>query len=62
MEELTTVNEVAGYLGIHKETVYRMCRMKRIPCYKIGKSYYFKMSKIAAWLEGCEQKTLKGRG
>jgi len=61
MENLITVNEVAKYLGVNNETVYRMCRIRKIPCYKIGRRYLFKMQNILLWLESNAQKVIKDR-
>ncbi len=55
MEKLITVTEAAELLGLNVESVYRRCRLKEIPCYKIGRTYRFKESKLLLWLESKEQ-------
>ncbi len=34
-----STEEVAGYFGVKKTTVYRWCREGRIPCLKIGRRW-----------------------
>jgi excisionase family DNA binding protein len=36
-EALLSTEEVAGYFGVGRVTVYRWCKEGRIPCLKIGK-------------------------
>jgi excisionase family DNA binding protein len=45
-----SVKEISGYLGISKETLYRMVKRKQIPFYKVGKLCKFDRSEINAWV------------
>jgi excisionase family DNA binding protein len=36
-EALLGAEEVTGYLGVGRVTVYRWCKEGRIPCLKVGK-------------------------
>ena len=36
---LLGAEEVAGYFGVKKATVYRWCKEGRIPCLKIGRHW-----------------------
>lgn len=45
-----TLPQVAKYLGVSKETIYRMTKAKTIPCVKLGKLWLFNKSTIDAWL------------
>ena len=36
-EALLGVEDVAGYFGVTKTTVYRWCKEGRVPCLKIGR-------------------------
>lgn len=45
-----SVQEIAHYLGISKETVYRWLDSKKIPAHKIGKQWKFKTSEVDQWV------------
>ncbi len=51
---LLTVEEVAGYLGIPKSQVYRLCRARvwpRLACIRLGKRIYIPRKAVERWLE-----------
>ena len=45
-----SVQEIAHYLGISKETVYRWIEAKKIPAHKIGKQWKFKTIEVDHWV------------
>lgn len=45
-----SVLEIAHYLGISKETVYRWLDSKKIPAHKIGKQWKFKTNEVDQWV------------
>lgn len=45
-----SVIEIAHYLGISKETVYRWVESSKIPAHKIGKQWKFKISEVDRWI------------
>ena len=45
-----SVQEIAHYLGISKETVYRWLDSKKIPAHKIGKQWKFKTNEVDRWV------------
>ena len=45
-----SVQEIAHYLGISKETVYRWLDSKKIPAHKIGKQWKFKTYEVDQWV------------
>lgn len=45
-----SVQEIAQYLGISKETIYRWLDSKKIPAYKIGKQWKFKTQEVDQWI------------
>lgn len=51
-----SVEEVAKYLGISKETVYRWLEKKKIPAYRIGKLWKFQHSEIELWVKSGQAK------
>lgn len=45
-----SVQEIAHYLRISKETVYRWLDSKKIPAHKIGKQWKFKTNEVDQWV------------
>ncbi len=45
-----SVEEVAQYLGISKETVYRWLEKKKIPAHRVGKLWKFKTKEVDQWI------------
>ncbi|MCL0046633.1 helix-turn-helix domain-containing protein [Dehalococcoidales bacterium] len=63
IEKLLTVDEVAQYIRLNRETVLRKARKGEIPAIKIGyRSYRFSKDQIDAWLreKTTEAKTKSG--
>jgi excisionase family DNA binding protein len=56
-EEILTLKEVAQYLKLTEKTAYRLAAEKKLPGFKVGGSWRFKMSDLEAWIE--EQKSKK---
>jgi len=50
MDRWLSVQEIAYYLGISKETVYRWLEAKKIPAHKIGKQWKFKTQEVDQWV------------
>lgn len=46
-----SVDEIAVYLGISKETVYRWLDRGSIPAHRVGKLWKFKPSEVDAWVK-----------
>jgi len=45
-----SVQEIAQYLGISKETIYRWLDSKKIPAHKIGRQWKFKTHEVDQWV------------
>lgn len=54
MQEFLTVTEVADYLGLHPDTVYRTWKRWGLKAYRVGKAIKFRQRDIDNWLEGHE--------
>ena len=59
MSELMTVGELAEYLGVTPDTVYRKVKSGEIPSIRIGRLLRFPKKTIENWLE---QKTIHAGG
>jgi len=49
--EILTLEEVATYLRLTPQTIYRWAQEKRIPAAKLGKEWRFRRSTIDRWLD-----------
>lgn len=45
-----SVEEIAGYLGIKRDTVYKWIERKQMPAHKIGSLWKFRKEEIDAWV------------
>ena len=50
LEPWLSVEEIAKYLGVSKETIYRALDKGNIPAHKIGKLWKFKPSEVDHWV------------
>ena len=51
MERLLTLAEVATYLRLSKDTVYRMASNAKLPASKVGNQWRFRREDVDQWLE-----------
>ena len=49
--EILTLEEVAHYLRLKPQTIYRWAQEKRIPAVKLGKEWRFRKSILDRWLD-----------
>jgi excisionase family DNA binding protein len=61
MDALLTLDEVAAYLRLSKDTVYRMAQSGKIPASKAGSQWRFRQSEVDAWLERNKNVTNKDK-
>lgn len=59
MDKLMTLQEVADYLRLSNDTVYRMANTGTISASKVGNQWRFRREDIDAWLEA--NKNVGGR-
>lgn len=57
--EVMTIDQLAEYLQLHKQVIYRHVRNKTIPASRIGATLRFKKSVIDAWLVDSALENLK---
>ena len=58
MDHLMTLPEVAAYLRLSKDTVYRMASGGKLPASKVGSQWRFRRDDVDKWLE--THKNIKG--
>ncbi|NWJ46921.1 MAG: helix-turn-helix domain-containing protein [Chloroflexi bacterium] len=49
--ELLTIDQLAEYLQLNKNTVYRLAQDHKIPAIKIGRVWRFQKELIDRWLD-----------
>ncbi len=49
--EILTIEEVAAYLRLTPQTIYKWAQERRIPAVKLGKEWRFRKSIIDRWLD-----------
>lgn len=49
--EILTIEEVATYLRLTPQTIYKWAQEKRIPAVKLGKEWRFRRSVIDRWFD-----------
>lgn len=48
-EPWVSVDDVAGHLGVAKDSIYRWIENKGLPAHKIGRLWKFKLSEVDDW-------------
>jgi excisionase family DNA binding protein len=49
--DILTIEEVATYLRLTPQTIYKWAQEKRIPAVKLGKEWRFRKTIIDCWLD-----------
>ena len=50
-DDVLTLKEVAEYLKVNERTIYRMVADRKLPGFKVGRSWRFKLTEIEAWIK-----------
>ena len=48
-EKYITVDELSEYLRVHKITIYRMLKQRKLPAFRIGSDWRFNLETIKQW-------------
>jgi excisionase family DNA binding protein len=51
LETWVSVDEVAGHLGVAKDSVYRWIEKKGLPAHRVGRLWKFRLSEVDRWIE-----------
>lgn len=60
--EILTVSEVAQYLRVNPQTVYRKARAGELPVVRIGRAIRFRKSELDEWLRATSHEPLTAHG
>ena len=55
IQTLLTIDELADYLGLKKQTLYNWLNKGKISGIKVGKVWRFDKGEIDAWLKECRR-------
>ncbi len=50
-EKWSSLEEVAEYIGVNKDTVRNWIKKEAVPAHRIGKLWKFKLSEIDEWIK-----------
>jgi excisionase family DNA binding protein len=45
-----SVEDIAAYLGVKKDTIYKWVRHKAMPAHKVGRLVKFKVTEVDQWI------------
>jgi len=51
MKKWLTLEQIADYLQMSTSSIYKMAQAGKIPAYKIGRQWRFKIEEIDKWVE-----------
>ena len=50
IEKWSTLKEVQEYLGVRRETILQWIAKRKMPAYKVGRLWKFKLSEVDEWI------------
>ena len=59
-DKWVNLNDIADYLSVSPDTIRSWIKQKKIPCYKLGKMYKFKLSEIDEWVRSAGEEVNNG--
>ena len=51
LEKWPSVEEIAEFLGVSKETIYRWLDKKKMPAHRMGRLWKFQVSEVDKWIK-----------
>jgi excisionase family DNA binding protein len=51
-ERWLSVDEIAAYLGVNPDTIYKWITRKKMPAHKLGRLWKFLASEVDQWIKG----------
>ncbi|MCM8794990.1 MAG: helix-turn-helix domain-containing protein [Candidatus Omnitrophica bacterium] len=59
--DVMTVSEVADYLRLNPQTVYRKAKAGELPAVRIGRAVRFRRCELETWLKGLHSEMQQSR-
>jgi excisionase family DNA binding protein len=60
VKKILTLSQVADYLKVHKNTIYRLVMRRQLPAFKVGHDWRFDSNSLDRWLQGQQQSVKTG--
>lgn len=57
-----SVEEIGGYLGVSKDTVYGWIAKRDMPAHKVGRLWKFKSDEVDSWVKAGKASTKSDEG
>lgn len=57
-----SVEEIAAYLGVKRDTIYKWIDRRKMPAHKVGRLWKFKKDQIDEWVKSGGARRTKGKG
>jgi excisionase family DNA binding protein len=54
-----TIEQIADYLQVSKEKIYKLCQRRKMPAFKVGGQWRFKKTLIDRWVLTSNRKKKK---
>lgn len=51
LDRWLSVEEIAIYLGVSKDTIYAWIAKKRMPAHRVGRPWKFQRAEVDAWVK-----------
>ena len=61
LNDVMTVSEVAEYLRVNPQTVYRKAKVGELPAVRIGRAIRFRRSELEDWLKAVRAEPVEAR-
>jgi len=58
-EKWLTIEQIADYLQVSREKIYRLCQKGKMPASKVGGQWRFDLKEVDAWVRQQRPKALK---
>ena len=55
-ERWRSADEVVEYLGVKRDTLYKLITRKNLPAHKLGRLWRFKFSEVDDWMRSNKEK------
>lgn len=59
-EPWVSLEDVAAYLGVNKDTIRNWIKKSDIPAHKVGRQWKFKLSEVDEWVKSGKSATVCG--
>ena len=60
LEKWRSVDEVAEYLGIRRDSIYKLIVRKALPAHKVGRLWKMKLTEVDQWVRTNKKSKKKG--